>query len=260
MTHMRCSISRRASALLAVAILLTLSAPSPIIAASASGGAAGSGPQSPRSSVFRLAGSNHLSARGTAATEVIVPQEASLSSEIVDNPDVSLRGKGRQLTLVLREQGAGVYRSLLFATRFDFCRSSRCDDYLASETFVNSTGFDRSNNRIVIPAGRYNLFLITDGPSVKAALRLDALTDDLRLELSSPAPSSLAFHALEPEGAMEESNYSFEDSHRFRSSVGLAFAALLIEDGPRTLATEGACLFRGAHPWTNHCAMGSCAR
>lgn len=192
-----------------------------------------------------LSGVTRVAARTTSATWVTIPDEVRIARRLGPNPDVSIEGGGRMAGVVLTEPDlADRNRLFMMAGRASFCDSPGCasdDTYQFSVANVPT----KTPEWIVIPPGRYLLYVFTDGAPVSVTLRLHGLSGKSKLLPGTPVDAE--FHAPTPETEVvgpEKKTYWFGDSGTIDADAGMIVGAISIQARNWAQGSYGACLQR----------------
>lgn len=128
--------------------------------------------------VRRLAGTTKIVGSSTALVRVVLPEAVTIAARPFDNPVVKVSTAGQLGGLVLKQdvpKGAAE----VVALSIDPCDERPCDQDRLE--FVQTYPFG-DEGRLTLPAGRYLLYLVTDGARTEVELKLPGLagTETLR--------------------------------------------------------------------------------
>ena len=197
-----------------------------------------------------LAGTTRITGGSTAAMWVDIPSEVQLRSRYGPNPDIRIKGRGRMVGFVLTQTPVNeLDREFLFGGRADFCAEAGCS---SNDTFqfmgASSASGDDPANRVVLPKGRYILYLIADGSPVSVTLRLQGLRGSAKLTPTSPVASSVSVPTPETEMvAPEKKAYWFGDSASIEGEAGLLIGGLSVDTTDWIQGAYGSCVQREFH-------------
>jgi hypothetical protein len=108
----------------------------------------------------------------------------------------------------------------------------------------SSSGADPAN-RVVLPAGRYLLYLIADGAPVTITLRLHGLSRTTKVAPSTPVSSSISVPSTETEMVgPERKAYWFGDSATIHGPAGLLIGGLSVDSDEWVQGAYGTCIQR----------------
>ena len=193
-----------------------------------------------------LSGITRIMGDTTSATWVTVPKEARFSWRYGPNPDVTIQGGGRMAGVVITEADfSDRARRFTMAARASFCDSPGCTSDDTHQFVVGSMPGATNRDWIVLPPGRYLLYLVTDGAPVSVTLRLHGLSGKSKLLPGTPVDAE--FHAPSPETEVvgpEKKAYWFGDSGTLDADAGLIAGALSIQANNWMQGTYGSCLQR----------------
>jgi hypothetical protein len=178
---------------------------------------------------------------------VDIPADAHFRSRYGPNPDVQIQGRGRMVGFVLTQTPVDeLDREFVFGGRADFCPGEACS---SSDTFQfmgasSASGADPANS-VVLPKGRYLLYLIADGAPVSIRLRLHGLGGGVKLSPSAPVSASISMPTAETEMvAPENKAYWFGDSASIDGDAGLLIGGLSVDTTEWVQGAYGSCVQR----------------
>jgi hypothetical protein len=197
-----------------------------------------------------LKGVNVLEGDATGYVPVRISKQVSVDSAFLPNKSVTASGTGRLQALVLRRAGAKpTDDALLAAGRFDpgiFCQDE-CANPVEGISVIGGKITISGEGRWQVPAGDYQLYLITDGGPAKVTLRLPELEGEQHL--SPTVRTSAQTKVLPPRSAAQVKNLRvFGDSHRLTN--GIIFETHALYYGQHAYSDLWTCWYTGepTHP------------
>lgn len=173
----------------------------------------------------------------TGVIRVRLPFRARISETFGPEGDIDIRGDSRLVGFVLVQDavsgGAGLF-------------VGRLPGEANNLTFWWAFGTRRDfGPRTTLPAGRYLLYLLSDGEPVRIRLHFDGLIEG-RTTLSSLRPARYQLRTPEPRllAGPSDNVYSAGANGRLRSS-GLLFEVLWLVGSGEPYAEVGTCIHRG---------------
>lgn len=190
--------------------------------------------------------------RLTTSTSVVVPVRLTRSvvvSHVDDytefgrqpNPHLEVTGRGRVTGLVLTKNGAAARAkegATLTFLRYGMCAAAACDggDEVVRALLAHGEGVSRDDNRDVkMPAGDYDLHVVTDGAPVTVRLSFPGLTGSAQLRPVGRTAADVA--AATTDGA----RYTSSSRHRFRGR-GMIVVSATTRGDVTTGPTGGFCI------------------
>lgn len=135
-----------------------------------------------------LAGTTVIEADASAMTRVTIPRDARFRLILGDSPDVAFAGGGRFAGVVLRRTAAPLDDvELVVAWQDEPCTPARCDERTLDMGLPTSP-----DGHLVLPAGEYELAVISDAGPVSVTLRFGGLDGTTTIKPEAPAASSVA--------------------------------------------------------------------
>jgi hypothetical protein len=129
-----------------------------------------------------------ISGTSPAGIAVVLPQAATISGRPIGNQDVSVSGSGRFVGFVLRSaDAASGDGTALIGGQLNGCYSSGCAP-AAPVTVMLALGSlnNPQTADVTLPAGRYDLYLLTDGGPATVTLHFGGLSGAAYLAPSTP--------------------------------------------------------------------------
>ena len=197
-----------------------------------------------------VAGVTRIAGDKTSAMWVTIPREVRFQSGYGPNPDIQIRGAGRMVGFVLTQVPTDRFdREFVFGGRAAFCSTPGCesDDTYQFMGATSASGSDPANS-VVLPPGRYVLYLLADGAPASVTLRLHGLDGRTQLRPDAPVDAGVSVPTAETEVvAPEKKAYWFGDSATIDSNAGLFLGALSIDTQRWVEGVYGSCLQRELH-------------
>lgn len=169
----------------------------------------------------------------------------------LDNPDITITGRGRVAGFALVEKGASNQggRAMLLGANLNFCDRPGCsaeeDPYFYLAGFLESEG-----DHFVIPKGDYLLYGIADEAPVTITLRLHGLSGRTSLQ---PRAGAQDVTVSTPADSLTESNsrigHSYGESYEAAGPEALMLTALRLRGNNWANGRYGLCLYN-AEPIT----------
>ena len=199
----------------------------------------------------KLKGTNIITAERSAVMEVLLPGPVLFrEGESITSPNAEVDSLGRitGFVLVQAEARQRYGNVIVWALRFGACSERACRPaspvgahQMASVT--NAT-FIKEDKAWLIPAGRYYLYVVTDGAPLKARLSFDELLGQVRLTPTEPIVPELV--NLEPDTgdvAGLKPLYSASDEHENSSDIVFQADQLIFDISPHYNSYTGTCFY-----------------
>lgn len=201
--------------------------------------------------VASLAGTNVVKGQRPAVMEVTLPSAA----RIFTTRALEASGGGRFFGFVLRPAGApGSDPRAIVGGQISFCETAGC---VPDRPFVTVEGFgfqedSTGGQNFALPAGTYDLYLLTDGAPVQLAIKLDGLAGSTELEpetpttmnVDSPAPSATVDSGL----GVGPSLFSAGSANPVDGTGGLIFQAITLKGTGPGDSEAGLCWYPNGPP------------
>lgn len=193
-----------------------------------------------------LSGVTRITGNTSSVAWVTIPKEARFSWRYGPNPDVTIEGGGRMAGVVIMEPDLeDDRRRFAMAGRASFCDAPGCTSDDTHQFVVGNIPGATDRDWIVLPPGRYLLYLVTDGAPVSVTLRLHGLSGRSKLSPATPVDAELRAPTPETEVAgPDKKAYWFGDSGTIDADAGLIAGAISIRAKDWMQGSYGSCLQR----------------
>jgi hypothetical protein len=169
----------------------------------------------------------------TAYVDVRLPRAATVRTPFGPSPDIAVSGAGRFVGVALVGTEARTRQTTLFGGRLPDAAGTRFLLPIAPYPAVGGGSFEvfkTYGDTATLPAGKYRLYLLTDGRPVTVTLRLAGLAGTAALAPRRPAPYQLAFPAARPAGGNGLTTNVYSAGATFDPpSAALLFHALWVD-------------------------------
>ncbi len=188
-------------------------------------------------SVPELAGTTKISGSSTALAHVVIPQPVTISTKPFDNPVATISSTGQLAGVVLKQEVARRAVEVM-AFSVDPCDGKKCDQRRLEFVLLHPLG---RGNRMTLPAGRYLLYLVSDGAPTDVTLTLPGLDGETSLRPAATARST--FSPLTPWAVGDSAKvaYSASTTHAIKR-MGLTLVALEVEADAHIAGDYTSCL------------------
>jgi len=170
------------------------------------------------------AGITQLHGDATSWMRVRLPQPVTVSTKPFDNPLVTVLDGGDIAGVVLKQDVpfGGIE---VVGMRADLCPQPRCAGEALATTHVVDPAAERHRRRVTLPAGKYLLYLITNGAPTQVRLKLPGLPG--QASFAPTVPARVAFGEPETTSPAPAGPYvySAEATHNI-DGAGISFLAL----------------------------------
>jgi len=181
------------------------------------------------------------------------PSQPGQPSQPLDNPHIEIDGAGRVFGIVLTQNGPERQKedldndgATLLAVRYGMCSGAGCQPINSGADVVSAFGpgvessGSFADERITLPGGDYNLYLLADGAPVSVTLRLQSLSGSTSMSPASPAEIHLS-EATAQDG--QEIEYAATEQHAFEG-LGMIVASALVRNPQVSAVTGGHCIVK----------------
>lgn len=195
-----------------------------------------------------LTADNHWAGDRSTVSVVTIPRTSAVEVDpFVGSSQIVIRGSGDVVGLVLRQRDVA-QPIVIAAARYLTCSSTGCSSR------VGVTGNQVPTQRgpdsvLVLPAGRYDAYLLAHAGTADVTLRLPGLAKN-RAVLHPRDPAAFAVQKLAADPRftpVEPLLFSAGAEHSFRGP-GLVLQRLAMAQSMSTVGESGSCLVPGAAP------------
>ncbi|MGH2711363.1 MAG: hypothetical protein ACRDH9_09200 [Actinomycetota bacterium] len=180
----------------------------------------------------QLCKTNTIRGSQPASIDVVIPEDATISTPFGSSPDLDVQGEGRFVGFVLTAIDTSA--PTIIGGRFPAGADAR--ELILPASLYSALGGGNMDflkfypDVVDLPAGRYRLYLLTDGSPVEVTLRLGELEGSVGLAPTHPADYRLVFPEARVLGGAGVTNQVYgAGSSNTITGTGLLFHALWLD-------------------------------